>query len=123
VACTVLLPWIPGSTIDVLAAGAVGEVVAIAPFSSRSPNIASADFVDDYRSRWGMSPPAVAVYARDAVQLVVDGLRAAGLSRTALRDRLAGRTDMIGLSGPIRWDSGGGNTVPPVFARQLVPKR
>jgi branched-chain amino acid transport system substrate-binding protein len=109
-----LVPWIPGLAPAVLADHYRGEVLVVHPFRE-SPNPAYAAFARAYRTRFGSEPTPAAAYAYDAVNLVASALEHSGLNRAGLRDAIAGQTGLVGTTGRIAWDNGGGNRAEPVL--------
>ncbi len=117
--CVVLLPWFVGLNTNKIAEATGVEILTVVPFEELHSPLASgmrAAFDD----RWGIKPSPAAVFAFDAVRIVVEGLRVAGSNRVDLRDAIA-RSSWQGVSGPITWDNGGGNTNQPTV-KHFLPK-
>ncbi len=76
-----------------------------APFTALDPRPEAQKFVNAFRNRFpGAEPDGNAALAYDAVYLLVEGIKAVGRDRVALRDWLANReTDgaYAGVTGPI----------------------
>lgn len=66
-------------------------------------------FAERFRERYGAPPDIYAGYGYDALNLIAEGARRAGLNRSRLREALAGRSGTEGVTGRFRWDAGGGN--------------
>lgn len=110
-----LTPWVPGLEPKALAAAAALPVLAARPAAPTAALCAA------YRQRWGSDPSPAAAFGYEAVALIVAGLREGGLSRTALRERLAASSGSSGASGAVAWDAGGGSTVPPIIVGYPAP--
>jgi ABC-type branched-subunit amino acid transport system substrate-binding protein len=79
------------------------------------PHLCARDEADDgfrsrFRSRFGRLPDYAAMNTYDAVRLLVDAIRRAGLNRARIRDALANRSPCRGAAGSIHWDPLGANT-------------
>ncbi len=88
----------------------------------RTALLENSAFARRYHARYGAQPDYGAVYANDAVGLVVDAVRKAGLDRTAIRDALQQITPWQGASGTVRWDKIGRNR-PLVALHEIVNGR
>jgi branched-chain amino acid transport system substrate-binding protein len=64
-------------------------------------------FTREYERRWGVTPDEPATLAYDAVTIVVDAVRTAGLNRVRIRDAVRARSGRTGATGVIRWDARG----------------
>jgi len=113
--CPVFLPWIPGLALADARSAYGGELAAVHPFDPARNEFR--EFARVYAERFGHEPSASAAYAYDAMMLLVRSLLQAGLTRTGLRHVLSKATNPEGVTGPIAWDTGGGNPGSPV----LVP--
>ncbi|UCH62000.1 MAG: ABC transporter substrate-binding protein [Fidelibacterota bacterium] len=110
----VLIPWIPGLRAEDLTKRYEGDIYYVQPFSETG-SLAYAEFARTYRERYGTSPTPSAAYTYDAVNLLIQSLRESGLSRTGLRDAIAGIGEFQGVTGKISWDNGGGNQAEPIL--------
>jgi len=81
--------------------------MAVRLFDPASREATNAAFVRAYRRAFGASPNEAAACAHDAVSLLVEAIRGAGPSRSAIRDWLAAETVHRGITGPIRFDGTG----------------
>jgi ABC-type branched-subunit amino acid transport system substrate-binding protein len=113
VSVPVLLPWIPGVRLSELTQHYDGDIRYVLPFSDVA-NSRYPQFAKDYNSRYGVDPTPSAAYTYDAVNLIVRSLELSGLSRSGLRDAIAGR-DYQGVTGRITWDNAGGNKGRPIL--------
>jgi len=109
-----LVPWIPAVAPSALASDYVGDVLVVRPFPT-APNAHYAEFERAYRMRYGAAPTPVAAFSYDAVSLVVAALRSRGLNRAGVRDAIAAASGVVGVTGAISWDNGGGNQAEPVL--------
>jgi branched-chain amino acid transport system substrate-binding protein len=66
-------------------------------------------FAETYEARWREPPDAAAALGYDAVRLLVDAVRRAGLNRARLRDAVRALSPWPGVSGPICWNPLGRN--------------
>lgn len=67
-------------------------------------------FEDTYRKRFQRSPDFAAAGTYDAVQLLITAIRKSGLNRARIGDALRAISPWNGVTGPVRWDTLGGNT-------------
>jgi ABC-type branched-subunit amino acid transport system substrate-binding protein len=118
--CAVCLPWIPGLEPNRLGSDYRGLIINLEPFQPSAEDSQYREFSLSYRNRFGTQPPAAAVYAYDAAQLIIRAVHRRGLTRIGIREELANLSGYRGLSGPIEWDNGGGNRMAPVL-RMWVP--
>ncbi|HID77573.1 MAG TPA: ABC transporter substrate-binding protein [Planctomycetaceae bacterium] len=72
----------------------------------------SEPFVRLFRQRTGHEPDYAAAHTFDAVNLVIEAIRRAGLNRTRIRDAVAQLSPWGGVTGTIVWDPVGSNTRP-----------
>jgi ABC-type branched-subunit amino acid transport system substrate-binding protein len=87
-------------------AGAAAEgVVFPRLFDPGSPDARA--FARAYEERWGSPPDHLAAHAHDAVLLVVDALRRAGLNRARIVDAIAAVSPWRGALGIVSWDPTG----------------
>jgi len=112
VTCSIFVPWIPGLKATDLHAVYEGTVVTVEPFEESASTIA---FREAYLQRFGADPSPSAAYAYDAARLIVAAARSGDPTRSGLRAGLAALSGFDGVTGPIRWDNGGGNQVQPVL--------
>ena len=97
------------------AAGGASEGVVV-PLLWR-PSSEWDSFARMYENRWGEPPDHAAVWSYDAVRLVVDAVRRAGLNRALIRDAVRGRSPWRGAGGIVRWNELGQNEGPVGLAR------
>jgi len=90
------------------------ELIVAAPFDIGSPSRGFQDFATRFRSRSGMPPSSVAVYAYDAARLVIKAIETAGLNRVRIRDELA-QMSFEGVTGKVQFNSLRANTADPVL--------
>jgi ABC-type branched-subunit amino acid transport system substrate-binding protein len=69
-------------------------------------------FVRMYDNRWGEPPDHGAAQSYDAVRLVVEATRRAGLNRARIRDAVRDIAPWRGVAGIVRWDALGRNERP-----------
>jgi branched-chain amino acid transport system substrate-binding protein len=87
------------------AAGDAAEgMVTTYPFDPRRAGAAWTGFVRRYRARFGETPDPTAAYAYDGTRMLIESIRAAGLNRVRIRDRLVGHTTYDGVTGRMRFD-------------------
>ena len=84
-------------------------VKTLGGWDANNPGVAGRRFVEAFREQYGDVPDRYAAYAYDAAALIVHAVEKAGLNRASIRDRIACDTDFPAVTGPIRWDNGGGN--------------
>lgn len=110
----ILVPWIPGLAVEDLA-NRTRQLMVVEPFTPSLNSLEYKRFFEAYTTRYGEEPSFTATYAYDAARLITEALRRGGLSRTKVRKALAGQKGSCGASGPIIWDSGGGNQARPAI--------
>ena len=88
---------------------------ALFPWPCADSAAASA-FTRRFLDRYGAAPDCAARHAYDAVNLVIEAIRTAGLEREAIRDALLRRSPYEGVSGPIVWDELRRNSRPALLA-------
>lgn len=76
----------------------------------------SPPFTQSYEARYQAAPDYAAACAYDAVRILVDAIRSAGLNRARIRDAIAAMKPHGGASGHIEWDEFGQNRRRPVLA-------
>lgn len=69
-------------------------------------------FARMYENRWGGPPDHAAAQSYDAVRLVADAVRRAGLNRARIRDALRRIAPWRGVAGVVQWDALGRNERP-----------
>ena len=74
------------------------------------PGQTSPSFDAAFQVRWQTAPGYRAAYTYDAVNLLVNAIRKAGLNRARIGKTLRGLSGYQGITGPIRWDPLGSNT-------------
>ena len=95
------------------AAGPSAEGVVVAlPYDCDRRDAAATAFWERYRAAYGQEPDMFAAYAYDGANLLIAAIRSAGLNRARIRDALSGTADFHGVTGEMRFDKTGGNTVP-----------
>lgn len=100
------------------AAGAAAEgLVTTHPFDPENDRPEWSEFRRRYDQEHGEEPDAVAAYAYDGARYLIRALRAAGLNRVRLRDRLFAETEVAGVTGPIRFDVNHNNVSPIVLCQ------
>ncbi len=95
------------------AAGAAGEGVVFPLVSLAGTGAggrAWAVFSAAFQKRFGRLPEAAAGQTYDAVRLVIEAIRGAGLNRPRIGDRIRRLSPWQGVGGEIRWDPLGANT-------------
>ena len=70
----------------------------------------SAAFEKVFTARFGRRPDYLAAYTYDAVNILVDAIRKAGLNRALIHDAVRSLSPWQGVTGQIRWDPLGSNT-------------
>ncbi|MFW5947571.1 MAG: ABC transporter substrate-binding protein, partial [Gemmatimonadota bacterium] len=75
-------------------------------------------FREQYTSRFGAGPDAMAAHAYDGMNLILDAVRAAGLNRARIRDAMSDLDEFQGVTGPIPFDATL-NDVGPVYLAEL----
>ena len=108
----VLLPWIPGTSLDELTRSNAGPLYCTLPFStSHSPDYAA--FQSQYLNRFRSSPSPSAAYSFDATAMLIEAIRSGGLNRADIRDAISEQSNYHGVTGRILWDNAGGNQATP----------
>jgi branched-chain amino acid transport system substrate-binding protein len=97
------------------AAGESAEGVVVPRLWEPTPRWDS--FARMYENRWGGPPDHAAAQSYDAVRLVADALRRAGLNRARIRDAVRDLSPWRGVAGIVRWDALGRNERPVGLAR------
>ena len=92
------------------AAGEAAEGV-IAPLLTE-PGPRWEAFAHAYEERWQDAPDDSAAHGYDAVRLVAEALRRAGLNRAQVRDAVRALAPWPGVSGPVGWSALGRNERP-----------
>ncbi|MBC8870226.1 MAG: ABC transporter substrate-binding protein [Planctomycetes bacterium] len=67
-------------------------------------------FAHTFKQRYGHSPDYAAAHTYDAVRLLVEAIRRAGLSRARIGDAVRELSPWTGVTGTVRWDGLGSNT-------------
>jgi len=114
-AIPLFLPWIPDLDAEELLRRYRGTLVAVIPFPERGDCPLYQSFEHAYFLRFGVAPDPPATYTYDAMNLLIEGIQEAGLSRVGLREALVNLDGFEGASGVYRWDSGGGNVTKPAL--------
>ena len=96
-------------------AGAAAEGVVAPLLWQPSPEWDS--FARMYENRWREPPDHGAAQSYDAVRLVADAVRRAGLNRARIRDAVRDLAPWEGVAGIVRWDALGRNERPVGLAR------
>jgi ABC-type branched-subunit amino acid transport system substrate-binding protein len=76
------------------------------------PSPAWDSFARMYENRWGEPPDHAAAWSYDAVRLVAEAARRAGLNRPLIRDAVREISPWSGVAGSVRWDAVGRNEGP-----------
>jgi branched-chain amino acid transport system substrate-binding protein len=66
-------------------------------------------FSEAFASRSGREPDCTTAQTYDAVRMLIEAIRKAGLNRALIRDALQELSPWSGISGPLEWDSLGQN--------------
>jgi ABC-type branched-subunit amino acid transport system substrate-binding protein/predicted aspartyl protease len=111
--CPILLPWVPGTTLDRFRPSYPGPLVNVEPFAEPRRCGPYLKLVHAYTRRFGSYPAPSAAYGYDAARLIIEAICRGGLERRQIRDQLAGLTGFAGATGTIEWDNGGGNWAQP----------
>jgi branched-chain amino acid transport system substrate-binding protein len=104
-------PWC-GRAVFAQEAGAAAEGVLFPLVAEPSP-----DFTRHFAVRFGREPDYAAACAYDAVRMLVEAVRRAGLNRSRIREAMLALTPYAGASGRIEWDEVGQNRRAPVLAK------
>jgi len=88
-------------------------IVSLCDLGRNDPVLAK--FKLDFSAAFGVHPDVVAAFAYDGIHLVTEAVRKAGLNRAKIRDVLAQTVIFDGVTGEIRFDGSGANTVQPVL--------
>ncbi|MBI1389939.1 MAG: ABC transporter substrate-binding protein [bacterium] len=107
--CRWLLPWKADRAMPEWFHPTGGAITVDWPPLSECESSGNAAFAARYQKRFHEAPNRAAMLGYDAVRLIVEGVRAGGVTRSVLRERIAGLNDFTGVSGAIRWDNGGSN--------------
>jgi ABC-type branched-subunit amino acid transport system substrate-binding protein len=116
--CPVSMPWIPGVDLKKLKVIYQGTICMVEPFLPPAPTQQDEfyqQFRRDFKKRFGVFPTYSAAYAYDAARLIIHAIRSHGLNRPGIRQGLEELAGIVGVSGKITWDNGGGNSVCPVI--------
>jgi branched-chain amino acid transport system substrate-binding protein len=107
----------PGCSVAAFAraAGASAEGV-LAPALVEDGSDA-AGFAGEFEARWHEPPDAAARLGYDAVRVVAEAVRRAGLNRARIRDAVRALAPWTGASGAVAWNARGRNQRPPVLGR------
>jgi ABC-type branched-subunit amino acid transport system substrate-binding protein len=111
--CPILLPWVPGSTLDRYRPSYPGPLLVVEPFVEPRRCGPYLKLVHAYSRRYGSYPSPSAAYGYDAANLIIEAIRRGGLERRLIREQLAGLSGFTGATGTIEWDNGGGNKARP----------
>ena len=65
-----------------------------------------------YLAAWNEEPHPAATYAFDGARLLIEAIRSAGLNRVRIRERLYAERQLVGVTGPIRFDATFNNVNP-----------
>jgi branched-chain amino acid transport system substrate-binding protein len=76
------------------------------------PGPGSEHFGRSFQSRFDRAPDYAAAHTYDAVRLLVEAVRRAGLNQARIRDALVDLSPRAGVTGTIRWDPTGSNNRP-----------
>jgi len=113
--CALMTPWVPGMDLRRFPLAYPGPVVSVMPFEKPERCGSHLKLIRAYIAHWGEAPTPAAVYGFDAVGLLIQAMGGSVTGRIELRQTLAGLSPTSGASGPIDWDTGGGNTATPVL--------
>jgi len=120
-------PAVMGSRAFLREAGPAAEGVVFPRLFDPAHNDRARRFVRRFRARFGYPPDYRAAYAYDAVRMLVEAVRRAGLNRARIRDALRDLAPYEGVTGTVRWDPTGQNlhpvTLGTVRAGRVVPYR
>lgn len=119
----IFLPWIPGLDGESLRQQYAGQLIYVLPYAQKKACGPQLKFIQSYIHRFAQRPSPSAVFTYDAVTLIVNGIRTAGLSRAGLRNAIAALDGYQGAAGSYAWDNGGGNTLQPFVYRFGYPSR
>jgi branched-chain amino acid transport system substrate-binding protein len=97
------------------AAGEASEGVVVPLLWEPSPEWDS--FAGMYENRWRDRPDHAATWSYDAVRIVAEAVRGAGLNRARIRDAVRDLAPWRGAGGVVRWDALGRNDGPVGLAR------
>ncbi|MFQ6045524.1 MAG: ABC transporter substrate-binding protein, partial [Gemmatimonadales bacterium] len=88
-----------------LAGPAAEGVVATYLYNPESDDPYLGSFAGRYRARFREDPETFAAHAYDGMNLLIDAIRAAGLNRVRIRDRLTALDEYRGVTGRIVFDA------------------
>jgi len=91
-------------------------VVAVSPYNPDADDPKTRKFKKDFKERWGIDPDAYAAHGYDAVVMIVEAIRKAGLNRYRIRDELAKMRRYHGVTGEIVLDDAYSDRGPVVMA-------
>jgi ABC-type branched-subunit amino acid transport system substrate-binding protein len=111
--CPILLPWVPGASLNRFRPSYPGLLITIEPFEEPRRCGPYLKLVHAFTRRFGEYPPPSAAYGYDAAALIIEAIRRGGLERRQIREQLAGLNGFTGATGTIEWDNGGGNMAQP----------
>ncbi|MDX1741496.1 MAG: ABC transporter substrate-binding protein, partial [Rhodothermales bacterium] len=83
---------------------AADGVIATYPFNPLREHADLRSFIERYRSRFREEPDWYSAHAFDGMNMIIDGIRKAGLNRVRIRDVLSEHTSYHGVTGEIPLD-------------------
>ncbi|THB78005.1 MAG: ABC transporter substrate-binding protein [Desulfobacteraceae bacterium] len=104
------IPWIPGLDVPQGLRSTGVHCTVIAPLDHSRSGVRFSQFAAAFQNRYKEEPLPCAAYGYDAAQMVIQAVQQAGPGRAGIRQALAQRKKFQGVTGPITWDTGGGNT-------------
>jgi branched-chain amino acid transport system substrate-binding protein len=91
--------------VDLAGADALNDVYFSAHFSSLDKDPAVADFIENFKAKYGKEPDQFAALGYDLAMFVADGIKRAGSTDTvAIKDALAATKDFAGITGSFSMD-------------------
>lgn len=101
--------------VDVAGSACNGAIVTY-PYDETRNDRRNLDFIARYRRRYNKEPDSFSAHGYDAMMLMCDAIRRAGLNRYRIRDALANTKNFPGVTGRITFDHQGNDTRDVIFA-------
>ena len=91
--------------VELAGADALNDVYFSSHFSVLDTDPSVADFIENFKAKYGKEPDQFAALGYDLAMFVIDGIRRAGSTDpTAIKDALAATTDFSGVTGSFSID-------------------
>ena len=105
-----------------VAGSACNGTIVTYPYDETRNDPKNKDFIRRFRKRYGEEPDSFSAHGYDAMMIMCEAIRKAGLNRYRIRDALANTRDHHGVTGFISFDHQGNDTREVTFARIIDGK-